>query len=221
MGWYGRSVPAHRHVSVAQTAVTLTAWGPLAPCSTSNWTRWFSSRVRKPLPWISEKGTKTSFAPSSGVMKPKPCHRLNHFTVPCAITYFSHSVRCTKNIRGHNSMSSHHTQKRLGRLINRQKPTSTRGAVRRRRRDHVGDGGPRAASLRRAGLGCGLRAGSRVGRALAGPRRGRRPSRLSPCCGVTRIPLGASRPGYLCVARAEPRSRRRPAFPARAVRPDR
>src|SRR5690242_16157513 len=74
-------------------AVTRTAWGPLAPCSTSNWTRWFSSRVRKPLPWISEKCTKTSFAPSSGVMKPKPLSPLNHFTVPCAIYLLFHSMR--------------------------------------------------------------------------------------------------------------------------------
>ena len=32
-----------------------------------------------------EKWTKTSFDPSSGVIKPKPLSPLNHFTVPCAI----------------------------------------------------------------------------------------------------------------------------------------
>ena len=41
----------HRVVGDAdQTARTPVAWGPLVPWPTSNSTRWFSSRVRKPLP---------------------------------------------------------------------------------------------------------------------------------------------------------------------------
>ena len=36
--------------SVTQTERTPVAWGPLGLCPTSNSTRWFSSRVRKPLP---------------------------------------------------------------------------------------------------------------------------------------------------------------------------
>src|SRR4051795_508237 len=34
---------------------------------------------------MDEKWTKTSAAPPSGVMKPKPFSPLNHFTVPCAM----------------------------------------------------------------------------------------------------------------------------------------
>jgi hypothetical protein len=30
--------------------------------------------------------------PSSGVMKPKPFSPLNHFTVPCAMTFSPHTV---------------------------------------------------------------------------------------------------------------------------------
>jgi len=40
-------------LEAAQMERTPVAWGPLGLCPTSNSTLWFSSRVRKPLPWIS------------------------------------------------------------------------------------------------------------------------------------------------------------------------
>src|SRR6478735_6696989 len=41
-----------------------------------------SARDLNPSAWIAEWCTKQSFAPPSGVMKPKPFASLNHFTVP-------------------------------------------------------------------------------------------------------------------------------------------
>ena len=50
-----------------------------------------------------EKWTKTSFDPSSGVIKPKPLSPLNHFTVPCAI-YLLLSFRAdVQKIRAHSN----------------------------------------------------------------------------------------------------------------------
>src|SRR5450755_173491 len=69
----------------AQSRRTRSAWGPLGPWVTSNSTRWFSSRLRKPLDSIAEKWTNTSLLPSSTVMNPNPLSELNHFTVPCAM----------------------------------------------------------------------------------------------------------------------------------------
>jgi len=61
----------------------LAACGPLAPCLTSNSTRWFSCRLLKPVPdLISLKWANRSLPPDSGVMKPKPLPSSNHFTVP-------------------------------------------------------------------------------------------------------------------------------------------
>ena len=54
LGWCAIAAPAHGYVWSARPRVTPTAWGPFGPCSMSNWTRWFSSSVRKPLPWTSE-----------------------------------------------------------------------------------------------------------------------------------------------------------------------
>jgi len=54
---------------------------------TSNSTFWFSFRVLKPLPWISEKWAKRSSPPPSGLMNPKPLESLNHFTVPVLIAF--------------------------------------------------------------------------------------------------------------------------------------
>jgi hypothetical protein len=48
------------------------ACGPLGPCVMVKLTRWFSSRLRKPLLLIAEKCANTSPLPSSGVMKPNP-----------------------------------------------------------------------------------------------------------------------------------------------------
>src|SRR6185312_12133528 len=64
-----------------------TACLPLGPSFTSNSTFWFSFRVLKPLPWISEKWAKRSSPPPSGLMKPKPFESLNHFTVPVLIAF--------------------------------------------------------------------------------------------------------------------------------------
>ena len=55
--------------------------------SISNSTFWFSLRVLKPEPWISEKWAKRSSPPPSGLMKPKPLESLNHFTVPVLIAF--------------------------------------------------------------------------------------------------------------------------------------
>src|SRR6185312_1080338 len=60
---------------------------PLGPSFTSNSTFWFSLRVLKPEPWISEKWAKWSSPPPSGLMKPKPLESLNHFTVPVLIAF--------------------------------------------------------------------------------------------------------------------------------------
>src|SRR5947209_152542 len=60
---------------------------PLGPSFTSNSTFWFSLRVLKPEPWISEKWAKRSSPPPSGLMKPKPLESLNHFTVPVLIAF--------------------------------------------------------------------------------------------------------------------------------------
>src|SRR5712691_12134623 len=67
-----------------------TACLPLGPSFTSNSTFWFSLRVLKPLPWISEKWAKRSSPPPSGLMKPKPLESLNHFTVPVLIAFSFH-----------------------------------------------------------------------------------------------------------------------------------
>src|SRR6185503_6924267 len=58
---------------------------PFGPSLISNSTFWFSFRVLKPEPWISEKWAKRSSPPPSGLMKPKPLESLNHFTVPVLI----------------------------------------------------------------------------------------------------------------------------------------
>ena len=52
MRWGTNTVRTNRSASERknQTARTPVAWGPLVPWPTSNSTRWFSSRVRKPLP---------------------------------------------------------------------------------------------------------------------------------------------------------------------------
>jgi hypothetical protein len=52
-----------------QTARTFWASSPFRPGAMSNSTRWPSSRVRYPSPWIAEKWTKTSSLPSMA-MKP-------------------------------------------------------------------------------------------------------------------------------------------------------
>src|SRR6185312_13523628 len=68
--------------AVASTGSTAEAWAPLGPCVTSNFTRWPSCRLRKPLLVMAEKWTNASAPPSSGAMKPKPLASLNHLTVP-------------------------------------------------------------------------------------------------------------------------------------------
>src|SRR3954469_8462894 len=60
---------------------------PFGPSLISNSTFWFSLRVLKPEPWISEKWAKRSSPPPSGLMKPKPLESLNHFTVPVLIAF--------------------------------------------------------------------------------------------------------------------------------------
>src|SRR5258706_8977709 len=61
--------------------VTLAAWSPFGPSTTSNSTCAPSARERKPLALIALKCTKTS-SPELVVMKPKPFASLNHLTVP-------------------------------------------------------------------------------------------------------------------------------------------
>src|SRR5260221_203596 len=66
---------------VDQAMVTLAAWSPLGPSTTSNSTCAPSCRERKPLALMALKCTKTS-SPVLVVMKPKPLASLNHLTVP-------------------------------------------------------------------------------------------------------------------------------------------
>src|SRR5918996_4269725 len=73
--------PAYRY----PTSLTSEAWGPLAPSVTSYSTFAPSASDLKPSPTMLLKWTKTSFEPSSGVMKPYPFSSLNHLTVPVAI----------------------------------------------------------------------------------------------------------------------------------------
>ena len=70
---------------------TLIALGPFGPFSISKLTLSPSARVLKPLPWMDVWWTKTS-VPSSAVMNPKPLLSLNHFTVPCAISFTSKQI---------------------------------------------------------------------------------------------------------------------------------
>ena len=68
----------------AYSARRLTAFGPfpMRSGSTSKLTFCPSMRVRRPDASIAEMWTNTSFAPPSGVMKPKPLVELKNFTVP-------------------------------------------------------------------------------------------------------------------------------------------
>src|SRR3954470_11744729 len=71
----------------AYSGLIATACLPFGPSLISNSTFWFSLRVLKPEPWISEKCAKRSSPPPSGLMKPKPLASLNHFTVPVLIAF--------------------------------------------------------------------------------------------------------------------------------------
>src|SRR4030065_2315445 len=73
---------------------TLIALGPFSPFSISKLTLSPSARVLKPLPWMDVWWTKTS-VPSSAVMNPKPLLSLNHFTVPCTISFTSKQICIT------------------------------------------------------------------------------------------------------------------------------
>src|SRR3954463_15585124 len=66
--------------------LTFSAWKPLGPLTTSNWTAAPSCRLRKPFDLIAEKCTNTS-SPVWRLIKPKPLASLNHFTVPCSIVF--------------------------------------------------------------------------------------------------------------------------------------
>src|SRR5687767_3996755 len=84
----GRASPPHvptRPACRYPTSLTSEAWGPLAPSVTSYSTFAPSASDLKPSPWMLLKWTKTSFEPSSGVMKPYPFSSLNHLTVPVAM----------------------------------------------------------------------------------------------------------------------------------------
>src|SRR5207237_6485542 len=81
------SVPGFFSAKAQAIGRICTACLPLGPSFTSNSTFWFSLRVLKPLPWISEKWAKRSSPPPSGLMKPKPLESLNHFTVPVLIAF--------------------------------------------------------------------------------------------------------------------------------------
>src|SRR5882724_9066682 len=69
--------------SLPQAAFRLTAEVlPCCPRSRSKLTFWPSLRVPRSERSTAEMWTKTSFEPSTGVMKPKPFVGLNHLTVP-------------------------------------------------------------------------------------------------------------------------------------------
>src|SRR3979411_1271990 len=82
-----RPVPIYCEFETQPTGLIATACLPFGPSFTSNSTFWFSFRVLKPLPWISEKWAKRSSPPPSGLMKPKPLESLHHFTAPVLIAF--------------------------------------------------------------------------------------------------------------------------------------
>src|SRR4051812_30187667 len=66
----------------AQAALTDTASGPLAPCTTPTQTVWPSISGGMPLRWRADACTKTSLPLSEIATKPKPLVALYHLTVP-------------------------------------------------------------------------------------------------------------------------------------------
>src|SRR6202011_3240091 len=82
MGRHG----GRRLAPIRYRLVTFAACRPLGPEVTSNSTAWPSFSDLYPSAWMAEKWTKTS-SPDWRWMNPKPLLALNHFTVPCSLTY--------------------------------------------------------------------------------------------------------------------------------------